>query len=319
LPDLLLSIQQSAQNMNTATQELASSRSVNQLSDNPAAAAALVGNHNQSSQDDQFLQNVSSLQTRLQVGDSTLSNVVAVLTRAISIGTEGANGTLSAADRQAIAGEVQGLTAQLLSLANTTYQGTYLFAGTAVTTQPFTLNTATNTVSYNGNANTTSVPLSNGNSITGNVPGSQLFLNGAGSAFGALQNLVTALNSGNNIGQAVVQVQSALSQVSVQRVFYGNALNQINLSESFLHQEKINLSSRKLAGQGRSRHSRLGPAAGADRQSGGSQRHWPRPELAKPAELFEIVICFGAEKALLPCPVAGLKRALEGSGDSVAA
>jgi len=32
------------------------------------------------------------------------------------------------------------------------------------------------------------------------------------------------MQSGNNIGAAVTQVQNALSQVSVQRVFYGNAL-----------------------------------------------------------------------------------------------
>ena len=51
--------------------------------------------------------------------------------------------------------------------------------------------------------------------------------------------------SGNNIGQAVVQVQSALSQVSVQRVFYGNALNQVNLTETFLNQDKISLSSQE--------------------------------------------------------------------------
>jgi flagellar hook-associated protein 3 FlgL len=247
LPDLLIAVQQSEQNMTTATQQLASGRSVNQLSDNPAAVAALVGNHNLAGQDDQYLQNINSLQTRLQVGDSSLSNVVTTLTRAISIGTEGANGTVSAADRQAIAGEVQGLTSQLLSLANTTSQGTYLFAGTSVTTQPFTLNTATNTVTYNGNANSTSVQLSNGNSIKTNIPGSQVFLNVAGSAFGALQNLYSSLISGTNIGQAVVQVQSALSQVSIQRVFYGNGLNQINLSEGFLNQDKINLSSQENA------------------------------------------------------------------------
>jgi flagellar hook-associated protein 3 FlgL len=247
LPDLLISIQQSQQNITTATAQLASGRSVNQLSDNPAAVAALVGNHNQAGQDDQFLQNINSLQTRLQVGDSTLSNVVTVLTRAISIGTEGANGTLNAADRQAIAVEVQGLTSQLLSLANTTYQGTFLFAGTAVTTQPFTLDTTANTVAYSGNNNSTSVQLSNGNPIKTNVPGSQLFLNASGSAFGALQNLYSSLISGTNIGQAVVQVQSALSQVSIQRVFYGNGLNQVSLSESFLNQDKINLSSQENA------------------------------------------------------------------------
>ena len=245
LPDLLASISQSEQNQNAATQQLASGRSVNQLSDNPAAVAALVGNHHQASQDDQFLQNISTLQSKFQVADSTMSNVVTALTRAVSLGTEGANGTLNASDRQAIAGEVQGLITQVLGLANTTYQGTFLFAGTAITTKPFTQSGAA--VTYNGNSNTTSVQLSTGNSIGGNVPGDQLFLNAAGSVFGALQNLNTALLSGSNIPAAVSQVQDALSNISTQRVFYGNALNQINLSESFLNQDKLNLSTQENA------------------------------------------------------------------------
>ena len=245
LPDLLTAVQQSEQNMNAATEQLASGRSVNRLSDDPAAVAALVGNHNSTGQDDQFLRNISSLQARFQVADSTLSNVVTVLTRAVAIGTEGANGTLSAADRQAVAGEVQGLTSQLLSLANTTYQGTYIFSGTAVKTQPFALNTTTNAVTYNGDGNTPSVQLSNGNPISTSVPGSQLFQNASGDAFGALQNLNAALLSGNNIGAAVTQVQTALSTVSTQRVFYGNGLNQITLSENFLSQDKVNLSSQE--------------------------------------------------------------------------
>ena len=175
VPDLLVAIQQSRQNMNTATQQLSSGKSVNQLSDNPAAVAAVVQNHDKAGQDDQFLQNLDSLQARFQVADSTLSNVVQVLTRALAIGTEGANGTLNPGDRQAIAGEVQGLLNEMLSLANTTYQGTYIFSGTAVTTQPFTQDPATLAVTYNGNGNTTSVELSNGNSTSSGVPGSQLF------------------------------------------------------------------------------------------------------------------------------------------------
>lgn len=247
LPDLLLSIEQSKQNIDTATLQLATGRKVNQLSEDPAAVAALVGNHNQAGQDDQFLHNISTLQTKFQVADSTLSDVVQVLTRAISIGIEGANGTQSAADRAAIAGEVQGLQTQLVSLANTAYQGTYLFAGTAVTTQPFTLDPVTNAVTYNGNTSVSSVQLSNGNAININVPGSQLFQNASGSAFDALQNLFSSLISGNNIGTAVTQVQSSLGQVSTQRVFYGNALNQANLSENFLGQDKVNLSTQENA------------------------------------------------------------------------
>jgi flagellar hook-associated protein 3 FlgL len=245
VPDLLTAIQRTEQNMNIATLQLSSGLRVNQLSDDPAAVAALVGNHNQAAQDDQFLRNISTLQGGFQVADSTMSNVVTVLTRALSLGVEGANGTLNASDRQAVASEVQGLTSQLVGLANATFQGTFLFSGTAVTTPPFALDAATNTVTYNGDANVSSVQLSNGNSIDTNIPGSQIFQNAAGSAFGALQNLAADLISGNNISAAVTQVQDALNQVSTQRVFYGNGLNQISLSETFLNQDKLNLSSQE--------------------------------------------------------------------------
>lgn len=183
IPNLLLSIQESRQNVNTATEELSTGKKVNSLADNPSAVAQLVRNHDQAGQDDQFLKNQTSLQSQFQVADSALSNVVQALTRAISIGTEGANGTLNNGDRQAIAGEVSGLANQILGLANVSYQGAFLFAGTAVTTQPFSLNQATLAATYNGNANATSVQLSNGNVIGDNVPGSQLFLNGSGNVF----------------------------------------------------------------------------------------------------------------------------------------
>jgi flagellar hook-associated protein 3 FlgL len=245
LPDLLAAIQQGEQNQNTATLQLSSGRRVNQLSDDPVSASSLLRNHDQSGQDGQFLQNISTLQSKFQVADSTLSDVVTVLTRAISLGTEGANGTLGASDRQAIAGEVQGLISQTLGLANTTYQGAFLFSGTAVTTQPFSASGST--VSYNGNNNSTSVQLSNGNFIAGNLPGVQLFQNGAGDVFAALESLNSALlaNDATGVGTAVTQVQNALSAVNTQRVFYGNGLNQINLSENFLSQDKINLSTQE--------------------------------------------------------------------------
>ncbi len=242
LPDLLAALQQSEQNANVATQQVSSGRRVNQLSDDPAASANIVLNHDQASKDDQFLQNISTLQPRLQVADSSLSDVVTALTRALSLGTEGANGTLNNADRQAVAQEVQGIQSQVVSLANASYQGTYLFGGTAVGSQPFTLDTTTGVVTYNGNTNVTKVQTTNGNSIQTNIPGSQLFQNASGSVFTALQDLNTSLQNNTNIGAAVNEISSALSTVSTQRVFYGNALNQITTSEDFLNQDKINLS-----------------------------------------------------------------------------
>jgi hypothetical protein len=43
----------------------------------------------------------------------------------------------------------------------------------------------------------------------------------------------------NNIASEVNRLQNARSQVGVQRVFYGDALNQISSSEGFLSQDKV--------------------------------------------------------------------------------
>src|ERR1700682_393713 len=149
--DLLVAIALKRKAQNTALQQLASGRLVNQLSDNPAAAAEVTLNHAQSSQDDQYLQNISGLTAQNNTIDSAVNSAVQAVTQAISLGIEGANGTQSDANRQAIAQQVTGIRDQVLSLANQTYQGNYVFAGTATSTPPFVLDaTQPNGVKYNG-------------------------------------------------------------------------------------------------------------------------------------------------------------------------
>lgn len=251
LPDLLSSIEQSQQNQQTAIQQLATGRSINSLSDNPAAASALVANNAQSSAVDQFLSNVSDAQSKLQTSDSALNNAVQVLTTAITVGTEGANGTLSTSDRQALAQQVQGLQQQMLGLANTSYQGVYVFAGTNVTSPPFVQDqSSASGVQYQGNSGVTSVQVGEGQSVQTNIAGSQLFLNSSGNVFQALNDLSNALTSGTGIDAANTEVQQAFSQLSTQRVYYGNALSQLQTSQNFLNQEQVNLSTQQnqLAG-----------------------------------------------------------------------
>src|SRR5271165_3648334 len=139
LPDLLSALEQSQQQINSDTQQIASGQSVNVPSDNPAAAATLVRTADQTAEADQFLRSIGSVQGEMQNADSTLNSVVTTLQRAISLGVEGANGTLNSSDRAALATEVQGIQSQLLSLANLSYQGNFVFAGTATQTTPYVL------------------------------------------------------------------------------------------------------------------------------------------------------------------------------------
>jgi flagellar hook-associated protein 3 FlgL len=123
----------------------------------------------------------------------------------------------------------------------TSYQGTYLFSGTDVTTQPFTQSSSAARVTYNGNNSTASSQIANGQSVQLNLPGSQLFLNNSGSVFQALNDLYNALQTGTGLSNASTEVQNAFNQLDSQRVFYGNVLSQLQSNETFLNQESVNL------------------------------------------------------------------------------
>ena len=246
LPDLLSTMQTVQQNAQNAAQQVSTGRRVNNPGDDPAAMAALVFNNAQASQDTQFQTNISDVQSKVQVADSVMNSATQLLTTAISLGTQGATGTLSDANRQSIAAQVAGLQQQLLSLANTSYQGTYIFSGTAVTTQPFTADPSSPSgVTYNGDSAVTTVQISQGQSLQTNLPGDQVFANSAGNAFAALNDLTNALKSGTGIAAANTEVQNAFNQLNNQRVFYGNSLNQLQSAESFLSQDTVNLSTQQ--------------------------------------------------------------------------
>jgi flagellar hook-associated protein 3 FlgL len=239
-PDLLAAIALNRQSQNTALQQISTGRQVNQLSDNPAAASQDVLNHVQSNQDDQFLQNISFLQSQGQSIDSTLSSVVQTVTQAVSLAVEGANGTLSDANRQAVAEQVSGIRDQVLGLANQTFQGNYLFAGTATSTKPFVLDpTQPDGVKYNGNTNVNSIEISSGQTIPINLPGSQIFTDPAGDVLGALNGLITALQTNTGIDTANTKLDQAFTQLTNQRVFYGNLLQQLQSTQTFLNTEKL--------------------------------------------------------------------------------
>jgi flagellar hook-associated protein 3 FlgL len=241
LPDLLAAIEQLQQQQANATLELATGSSINKPSDNPAGAAQLIKIASLSSQVDSFQRSISAISGQFSTADSTLSSVATVLQRAITLGVEGANGTLSATDRQAIAVELTGIQSQLLSLANTSYQGQYIFSGTA-TTQPFVLDpTQTSGVRYAGNTGTNNVTIGAGYQLQVNLPGAQVF-NGPADTFVAINDLITSMYSNTGIGAAVTELGNALTHVSGQQAFYGNALNQTQSQQTYLNTQSVGLS-----------------------------------------------------------------------------
>lgn len=248
VPDILADLQQSQTAVNTALQEVATGKSVTVPSDNPAAAADMVQNTIETADVDQYTQNVSSVLSMVQTADSSIGSVVTSLTQAISLGTEGANGTNNASNLQSIAEQVQGILQSVVAQANTSYQGTYLFGGTETSATPYSANSSSPSgYTYNGNSDTNSVAVGDDMNVQVNLPGSQIFSNSGADVLGSLNTLVTALQSGDTtqIQSATSAVSSALSYVDQQRVFYANAENQLNSQETYLQQETVSLTSQQ--------------------------------------------------------------------------
>jgi len=230
------------------TEELGSGSRVNALSDDPVAAGQNVLLGTQISGDDTFSQTASSTQSMLQVTDSALSTVVSQLTSAVSLATEGNNGTLNASDLQSISNQLTGIRNEVLSMANTTYLGQYVFSGSKGTTQPFTLDSsAASGVTYNGDDTPNSVSYletPNGQKIQLNIPGDQLFLANGNNVLGTLNNLIADFSSGTAGPTAEAdaqQLNGALGYVTQQRVIIDNSLSRIETAENYTQGESTQL------------------------------------------------------------------------------
>jgi len=248
MPDLLAALEQSQLAEQQASLEISSGRSVNEPSDNPAAAALLVENNDETTLNAGYLQNLSTINGQLSAANSTLSSVQTALQQAISLGVEGANGTVSASDQAAIVKQLQGIQSQIVSLANTSYENNYLFAGTVTNKPPYVANSADPSgVTYQGNGDVNQVSAGDGYRIAINQPGSQLFSASGNSVFLALNQLIQAVQSNSGIQTAVTNLTSAANYLSAQGVFYGNSLDQAQSQTTYLNAAKLQLAQQQNA------------------------------------------------------------------------
>jgi flagellar hook-associated protein 3 FlgL len=248
VPDILADLQQSQSALNTALQEVSTGKSVSEPSDNPIASAEMVQNTIETADVDQYTQNITDVLATVQSASSALSSVVSSLTQAVTLGTEAANGTNSAANLSEMAEQVQSILSSVVSQANTSVQGNYLFGGTSSSTAPYTADsTAASGYTYNGNNGSNSVAVGDDLNVQVNLPGSQIFSNSSNNVLGALSTLYSALQSGNStqIASATSSISSTVNYVSQQQGFYGNAESQLNSQETTLQQDTVNLTSQE--------------------------------------------------------------------------
>jgi flagellar hook-associated protein 3 FlgL len=241
--DLVRAIDRTSAQQEKAFQQLSSGRRIEHAADDPAGFSLATHTSSRMADNDQFVASTGTVQAIMQTADSTLSSVVNVLTRAVTLGVEGANGSLSDAQRQAIAAEVLGIRDTVLSLANSSFNNTYIFAGTKSTSAPFVVD-PTGNVAYVGSAQVNRVQVGESLSVQAGETGAELFADPTADVFASLNTLYQAFtaNDPSAVASATAQVRQAFDHVSSKRVFYGNSMQLLEQNSTFLGNNKVEVS-----------------------------------------------------------------------------
>jgi flagellar hook-associated protein 3 FlgL len=232
--------------LDTLTSQLSSGLAVSSPSDDPLAASQGVALGSAISRDDAYVQSATSLEGRLQTSDSALGSAVTEITSAISLATGGLNGTLSTSNLATIGTQLTAIRDQVVSLANTSYNGSYLFNGTAGATQPYTTDTTTSpaTSTYAGDTNQQYTETPSGQKIAVSLPGSAIFTAPGADILGSLNNLIAdfaASTPSSTTASDMNALSAGLNNLTAQRSVLGSSLSTLQQTSSYASTDETNL------------------------------------------------------------------------------
>jgi len=192
-------------------QQLATGKSLNQPSDNPAAVTQVLALSGQASQLTSWQSNADTASSWLGTANQTANSALESMQSAQSLLLQSLNqGAQDPTTYEALGDQLQGVISNLLSLSNTQYEGRPIFAGTSASPQAY--DTSGN---YLGNGDVPTVVIGPGSgagqTVGLSVPGTTIFGVGAANVFATLTAAVTALSSGAPTSASLSAALTALN------------------------------------------------------------------------------------------------------------
>ena len=122
---------------NKLTQQIASGTTLTSMADDPLAASSLIKVNKQLGDIDIYKSNLKSFGVELSQIDTTLKSISDELNKGYDLSMELANGTMGADELKAYQAQLDTIIDNVTRLANTNYNGQYIFSGTMTTTVPY--------------------------------------------------------------------------------------------------------------------------------------------------------------------------------------
>ena len=194
----------------TLQNEVSTGQKISEPEDDPSGVNTALTLESELRSIQQYGSNASQALTVAQSSSAGLTSLKSVSDRAGELATLG-TGTLGTSAMQSYGTETNQLIEQAVQTANTQFDGSYIYGGTASSTPPFTVTRDSSgnisNVTYAGNTSQASIPLSSSTSVSATTDGTT---NQGIATF--LNNLITLRNGLNNGDTtAVTNVQAGLT------------------------------------------------------------------------------------------------------------
>ncbi|OXM14132.1 flagellar hook-associated protein FlgL [Paenibacillus herberti] len=237
--------------MATQQDQISTGRKINKASDDPVGITYGLRYRSDLSSNTQYQDNVASAQSWLDFNDSQLNQATAVMQRLTELTTQGSTGTNTTNSLDAINKEIAELKNQMLDIANSSFNGKYVFAGQRFDQKPYDTNAAgfdAKAVTADGAAVTYAIS----ESITLNVNLQAESVFGAADAAGATDNvfsifdrLNTALSTTNYsaVGAELDNIKSRMNKIVSARAENGARTNRAELMDNRLKDLNVSLTS----------------------------------------------------------------------------
>jgi len=223
--------------------DLATTKKLRTPSDDPIGYFQATSFKNQIARNDQYLQNISRITSRLDESSSVLDSAVGFLSEAKSIATQGASDTLDEDGRAALAAQVDQIMQSMMEIANTKHNGKFLFGGTETVGEP-PFQESGGSVVYTGNDGKIQQRIGENLGVIVNKTGREVFQPAGGvDVFESLRTLKEGLEQNDTaaiqgtideLGSGIEHMLSVSSEI-------GALQNRLSLTEDLLTQRNLDM------------------------------------------------------------------------------
>jgi len=228
----------------SATQEqLATGERLKSPSDDPFASTRIVALDEQQSRIAQYQRNADMASMRLTLEETALTSAINTLQRVRELAVQGANGTLSPADRQLISVEAFEHMEAILQISNSRdSSGEYIFSGDKSTTVAFVYDGAGN-FTYQGDQGQRFLQIGSSREVAVGDSGYDVFENvdaaaGPTNLMQVVYDFANALSTGTSNPDSIGDLDAAINQLVSKRSGVGarqNAIDsEVSANESFI-------------------------------------------------------------------------------------